>query len=49
MAEYGGSCEVFNQRPIPEEVILYCDGDVMCLPELLDTVGSGKGPMVGET
>ncbi|KAL8833171.1 MAG: hypothetical protein Q9170_004452, partial [Blastenia crenularia] len=33
-AEYGGSYEVFNQRPIPEEIISYCVGDVVCLPEL---------------
>ena len=32
--EYGGSYEVFNQRPIPEEVVDYCVGDVQCLPEL---------------
>ena len=32
--EYGGSYEVFNQRPIPEEIIDYCVGDVQCLPEL---------------
>ena len=35
-AEHGGSYEVFNQRPIPEEIILYCVGDVMCLPKLRD-------------
>ena len=34
--EYGGSCEVFNQRPIPEEIVDYCVGDVQCLPELRD-------------
>ena len=32
--EYGGSYGVFNQRPIPEEIIDYCAGDVQCLPEL---------------
>ena len=31
---YGGSHEVFNQRPIPEEIIDYCAGDVQCLPVL---------------
>jgi len=35
-AEHGGSYEVFNQRPIPEEIISYCVGDVRCLPELRD-------------
>ena len=35
-AEHGGSYEVFNQRPIPEEIISYCVGDVMCLPGLRD-------------
>ena len=34
--EYGGSYEVFNQRPIPEEIIDYCVGDVQCLPGLRD-------------
>ena len=32
--ERGGSYAVFNQRPIPEEIIDYCVGDVQCLPEL---------------
>lgn len=32
--EFGGSYEVFNRRPIPEEIIDYCVGDVQCLPEL---------------
>ena len=40
-AEYGGSHEVFNQRPIPEEIISYCVGDVMCLPELRDRFWKG--------
>lgn len=35
-AEHGGSYEVFNQRPIPEEIISYCVGDVCYLPELWD-------------
>ena len=35
--EYGGSYEIFNQRPIPGEVISYCVGDVECLPELRDS------------
>jgi exonuclease 3'-5' domain-containing protein 1 len=35
-AEHGGSYEVFNRRPIPEDIISYCVGDVICLPELRD-------------
>lgn len=33
-AEYGGSYDVFNQRPIPEDIASYCVGDVQYLPEL---------------
>ena len=40
-AEHGGSYEIFNQRPIPEEIISYCVGDVMCLPSLRDRFWSG--------
>lgn len=40
-AEHGGSYEVFNQRPIPEGIILYCVGDVMCLPGLRDRAWEG--------
>lgn len=32
--ELGGSYEVFNQRPIPGEIVSYCVGDVQYLPEL---------------
>ncbi|ORY03126.1 hypothetical protein BCR34DRAFT_617855 [Clohesyomyces aquaticus] len=32
--ELGGSYEVFNQRPIPKDIISYCAGDVQYLPEL---------------
>ena len=35
-AEYGGSYDVFNQRPIPEDMLSYCVGDVQYLPELRD-------------
>ena len=35
-AEHGGSYEVFNQRPIPEDIISYCVGDIRYLPELRD-------------
>jgi len=31
-----GSYEVFNQRPIPEEIISYCIGDARYLPKLRD-------------
>jgi exonuclease 3'-5' domain-containing protein 1 len=33
-AEYGGSYDVFNQRPIPEDISSYCVGDVQYIPEL---------------
>lgn len=32
--EHGGSPNVFNQRPIPEDIISYCVGDVLYLPNL---------------
>lgn len=35
-AEHGGSYDVFNQRPIPEDILSYCVGDVQCLPQLRD-------------
>lgn len=41
-AEHGGSYEVFNQRPIPEEIISYCVGDVCYLPELRDRFWSNR-------
>ncbi|KAF5844037.1 hypothetical protein GGP41_003900 [Bipolaris sorokiniana] len=34
--QYGGSYDVFNQRPIPEDIVSYCVGDVQYLPELRD-------------
>lgn len=34
--EHGGSHEVFNQRPILEDIISSCVGDVRYLPELRD-------------
>ena len=40
--ERGGSYEVFNQRPIPEEILSYCAGDVSCLPELRHTLWRGR-------
>ncbi|KAI2780176.1 ribonuclease H-like domain-containing protein [Daldinia loculata] len=33
-AESGGSYKVFEQRPIPTEIISYCVGDVQYLPQL---------------
>jgi exonuclease 3'-5' domain-containing protein 1 len=35
-AERGGSYEILNQRPIPEDLVAYCVGDVQHLPELRD-------------
>jgi len=35
-AEHGGSYEVFNLRPIPDDIVSYCVGDVQCLPKLWD-------------
>ncbi|TAQ88894.1 hypothetical protein B7494_g2777 [Chlorociboria aeruginascens] len=32
--EYGGSYKVFEQRPMPDEIISYCVGDVQYLPKL---------------
>lgn len=38
----GGKYEVFNQRPIPEDIVSYCVGDVQYLPELRDKFWSGR-------
>jgi exonuclease 3'-5' domain-containing protein 1 len=35
-ADSGGSYDVFNQRPIPEDILSYCVGDVQYLPKLRD-------------
>lgn len=35
--EYGGSYKIFEQRPIPNEIISYCVGDVQHLPKLWKT------------
>lgn len=32
--ELGGSYEVFNKRPLPEEIALYCTQDVKLMPKL---------------
>ncbi|KAI4151960.1 MAG: hypothetical protein LQ340_003172 [Diploschistes diacapsis] len=45
-AEHGGSYEVFNQRPIPEEIISYCVADVQCL--LSYGIGSAHRPISGK-
>jgi exonuclease 3'-5' domain-containing protein 1 len=43
-AEHGGSYEIFNQRPIPDDIISYCVGDVQYLPKLWDKFqGKTKG------
>lgn len=34
--EHGGSYSVFNQRPIPKDILSYCVGDVRYLPTLQD-------------
>jgi exonuclease 3'-5' domain-containing protein 1 len=34
LAKHGGSYDVFNRRPMLEEIVSYCIGDVQCLPEL---------------
>ncbi|RYN63080.1 hypothetical protein AA0119_g13226 [Alternaria tenuissima] len=31
-AEHGGSYDVFNQRPIPEDILCYCVGGSIRLP-----------------
>jgi exonuclease 3'-5' domain-containing protein 1 len=41
-AEHGGSFDVFNQRPIPEDIISYCVGDVQYLPGLRDRFWTGQ-------
>ncbi|KAJ4330882.1 hypothetical protein N0V87_009613 [Didymella glomerata] len=33
-AEHGGSTTVFNDRPIAEDIVQYCSGDVQYLPDL---------------
>ena len=35
-ADHGGSYEVFNQCPIPDDIVSYCVGYVQCLPKLWD-------------
>ena len=41
-SEFGGSYQVFNQRPIPEAVVAYCVGDVQCLPYLRQRLHTSK-------
>lgn len=40
-AEYGGTYNVFNQRPIPKDIVSYCVGDVMHLPEVRSKLWAG--------
>lgn len=35
-AKHGGSYEIFNRRPIPDDMVSYCVGDFQCLTELWD-------------
>jgi hypothetical protein len=32
--DLGGNNEVFNERPLEEEIRIYCEQDVSCLPNL---------------
>tara|TARA_R110002003_G_scaffold2519_1_gene24404 strand:- start:2148 stop:2879 length:732 start_codon:yes stop_codon:yes gene_type:complete len=52
MAKHGGSFDIFNKRPIPEDIISYCVGDVQCLPELRDRFWTSRAyrwqDLVGE-
>ena len=32
--ELGGSYDVFNKQPLPDDIVRYCVGNVACLPEL---------------
>jgi len=41
-SEYGGSYQVFNQRPIPKQIVSYCVGDVQCLPQLWNSLQRQK-------
>jgi exonuclease 3'-5' domain-containing protein 1 len=42
MARHGGTSEIFNQRPIPEEIISYCAGDIRYLPELREKLWKSR-------
>lgn len=44
--ERGGSYEVFNERPIKEEIVDYCVQDVAYLPKLLDKYNGKLGNAV---
>lgn len=37
--ERGGTYEVFNERPLPEDVLIYCAQDVIILPRLYNHYG----------
>lgn len=40
--EGGGTYEVFNRRPIPQDIVSYCVGDVQYLPELRNKFWRGR-------
>jgi exonuclease 3'-5' domain-containing protein 1 len=40
--EYGGSHDVFRQRPIPEDLVSCCVADVQYLPELWEKFWAGQ-------
>ncbi|KAF9884467.1 hypothetical protein FE257_001728 [Aspergillus nanangensis] len=41
--EKGGSYDIFNRRPLPEEIIQYCAQDVQILPKLYHTYNGRIG------
>ncbi|KAI4604697.1 hypothetical protein J4E80_010963 [Alternaria sp. BMP 0032] len=40
--ELGGSYDVFNKRPLPDDIVKYCVGRVKCLPELRNKLWGGR-------
>ena len=42
--EHGDSYEIFNQRPISDDLIAYCAGDVQHLPELRNRFWTAQTP-----
>ncbi|KAI4909767.1 uncharacterized protein J4E92_010538 [Alternaria infectoria] len=41
-SELGGSPDVFNKRPLPDDIIKYCVGNVACLPALRNKLWGGR-------
>ena len=41
--KHGGTFEVFNERPLNSDIVLYCVQDVLWLPKLFDTYASKLG------